>query len=85
MAAAADALTRAHPVPAREVRYVRVERALFTEKNSPFWRAAGEGRVAVPLPDGTTLTAVIEGSLEHLHVDHEPDLRAWLAAQSQRR
>ncbi len=56
------ALAGAQPLPARAVHVVRVERALFTEKNSPFWRAAGEGRVAVPLPEGTTLTAVIEAS-----------------------
>lgn len=49
--------------------------------------AIPEADLNAPCPwlDGLPLTAVIEGSLEHLHVDHEPDLRAWLAAQSRRR
>ncbi len=30
---------------------------------------------------GEPLTAVLEGSFGHLHEEHEPALRAWLAAQ----
>ncbi len=28
--------------------------------------------------DGHPLSAVIEGTLEHLTIDHEPEIRAWL-------
>jgi hypothetical protein len=35
-----------------------------------------------PWLNGYPVSAVIEGMLEHLHVDHEPDLRAWLAKRA---
>ena len=41
---------------------------------------ASELNAPCPWLDGYPLSAVIAGSLEHFHVDHEPDLRAWLAA-----
>jgi hypothetical protein len=33
----------------------------------------------LPWLNGHPLSAVIEGSLAHLHEDHEPEIRAWLA------
>lgn len=43
--------------------------------------AIPEDALETPLPwlDGYPLSAVIEGSLEHLHQDHEPEIRAWLS------
>lgn len=35
-----------------------------------------------PWLEGYPISAVIEGMLEHLHVDHEPEIRAWLSARS---
>jgi hypothetical protein len=32
-----------------------------------------------PWLEGYPISAVIEGTLEHLHVDHEPSIRAWIA------
>ncbi len=58
------ALNRALPAPAvpSDVHYVRTDTALILGKSSPFWRPPGEGRVALPLPDGTALTVVIDRS-----------------------
>lgn len=36
-----------------------------------------------PWLGGEPLSAVLDGSFDHLHVEHEPALRAWLADQSQ--
>lgn len=58
----APRLDEALPAPARRVYYVRPNRDLIAGERSPFWQKAGEGRVVVPLPDGTTLTTAIEGS-----------------------
>jgi len=58
----AAALTAALPAPAREVRYVRVNRAVFAGKASPFWQAPGVGRLALPFPDGAVRAVVIDGS-----------------------
>jgi enoyl-CoA hydratase/carnithine racemase len=35
-----------------------------------------------PWLDGAALSAVVAGSCEHLHDEHEPALRAWLANRS---
>lgn len=58
----AAALDRALPAPARAIHYVRLNAPLFTAKDSPFWQPSGVGRVAIPLPDGTTLDVVIAGT-----------------------
>ncbi|MBI5767602.1 MAG: hypothetical protein HZA93_07390 [Verrucomicrobia bacterium] len=50
------------PAPARRVSYVRLNRALITGKQSPFWQAPGVGQVVLPRPDGEALTVVIEAS-----------------------
>jgi len=58
----AAALSAALPAPAREIHYVRIDRALIEGKSSPFWQKPGVGRLAVPWPDGTSLVVAIEGS-----------------------
>ena len=58
----AAALDRMLPAPARAIHYVRLNAALFTAKDSPFWQPAGAGRVSIPLSDGTTLGVVIDGT-----------------------
>ncbi len=55
-------LDQALPAPARAIHYVRLNAALFTAKDSPFWQQPGAGRVAIPLPDGTKLGVVIDGT-----------------------
>ena len=55
-------LDAALPAPARVVHYVRVNDALITGKQSPFWQKPGVGRVEWPLADGGTLTVVITTS-----------------------
>lgn len=57
-----EALTAALPAPSREIHYVRLNRALIAAKHSPFWQAPGAGKVALPLPDGTAMTVVIDRS-----------------------
>jgi hypothetical protein len=34
-----------------------------------------------PWLEGYPLSAVLEGTLEHFHVDHEPEIRSWLSHQ----
>lgn len=58
----AAALDAALPAPARQIHYVRLNTALFTGKDSPFWQGPGEGRVNLPLPDGRALSLVIDES-----------------------
>lgn len=35
-----------------------------------------------PWLEGYPVSAVIDGALDHLHEDHEPGIRAWLARQT---
>jgi hypothetical protein len=58
----APALDRALPAPAREIHYVRVNPALFTDKPSPFWQRPGAGRIAIPLPNGDAAIVAIDAS-----------------------
>ncbi len=58
----ASPLDAALPAPARAIAYVRLNRALFEGKRSPFWQKPGAGRVELPLPDGGVLTVVIDES-----------------------
>lgn len=58
----AAALTAALPAPTRDMRYIRIDRALIEGKASPFWQAPGAGRVIIPLPTGGELTVAIDGS-----------------------
>lgn len=52
-------IDRALPGPTRAMRYVRLDTALITGKDSPFWQKAGAGRLELPLPGGATLRVVI--------------------------
>lgn len=83
----AAALGTALPAPTRALSYVRVNQSLFAGKASPFWQRAGEGRVALPLPDGAMLMIVIDQS-EMLgadrftsagHIEGRPQSRAVFA------
>jgi hypothetical protein len=58
----AAALDAALPAPARRISYVRLDGELIAGKRSPFWQAPGAGRVVLPLPDGGTLSVVIDAS-----------------------
>ena len=58
----AAALDAALPAPAREIRYVSVDCDLVRGKRSPFWHRPGEGRLAVPMPDGDALVIAIDAS-----------------------
>lgn len=58
----AGALDAALPAPAREIHYVRINRAFIEGKSSPFWQSRGEGRLELPLPAGGTLRVAIEES-----------------------
>lgn len=58
----AAALDQALPAPTREIHYVKIDRALVAGKQSPFWQAPGAGRVAIPLPNGGSLSVIIENS-----------------------
>ncbi|MSU48619.1 MAG: hypothetical protein EXS37_05905 [Opitutus sp.] len=58
----AAALDAALPAPTREFHYVRVNTALILGKQSPFWQQPGAGRIELPLPDGTAISIVIDGS-----------------------
>lgn len=55
-------LSRALPAPSQEIHYVRVNRALFAGKRSPFWRRPGEGAFTIPWPDGGERRVTIDGS-----------------------
>ena len=55
-------LDAALPAPARAIHYVRLNAALIAGKQSPFWQKPGAGRFELPLPDGGSVTIVIEGS-----------------------
>lgn len=57
----AAALTAALPAPTRAMHYVEIDRNQIEAKSSPFW--TNGGRVQLPLPDGTTLTALIDESV----------------------
>ena len=57
-----DALNAALPAPTREIHYVRLNAAIISSKQSPFWQAPGAGTVVFPLPDGTALTVTIDRS-----------------------
>lgn len=56
------ALDAALPAPTQRIYYVRPNLSLIGGKRSPFWRMPGEGRLSVPLPDGTALKVVIDTS-----------------------
>ena len=58
----ADALTSALPAPTREIHYVRLNQAMITGKQSPFWQSGGRGIVVVPLAGGETLAVAIDRS-----------------------
>ena len=58
----ATVLDRALPAPAQAIHYVRLNAALFTAKDSPFWQQPGVGRVEIPLPNGSALSVVIVGT-----------------------
>ncbi|HUR56358.1 MAG TPA: M12 family metallo-peptidase [Opitutaceae bacterium] len=58
----ARALDAALPAPTHAIHYVRLNATLLSGKPSPFWQAPGTGRVSLPLPDGTALEVVIDGS-----------------------
>jgi hypothetical protein len=58
----AAALTAALDAPAQEVRYVRINRELIEGKQSPFWQPRDTGRFVLPLPDGGSVTIVIQAS-----------------------
>ncbi len=58
----AAALDEALPAPARAIRYVRLNQDLIRGKRSAFWQPAGQGRVELPLPDGSAVSVVIESS-----------------------
>jgi hypothetical protein len=56
----AAALDAALPAPARVIHYVRFNPEVVTAKSSPFWQRPGDGRLVVPLPDGRSVTIVID-------------------------
>jgi hypothetical protein len=58
----ATTLDHALPAPARGVRYVHVNAALFRGKASPFWQPSGVGRVEMSLPDGGAVVVTIQDS-----------------------
>jgi len=58
----AAVLDRALPAPAQAIHYVRLNAALFTAKDSPFWQQPGVGRVEIPLPNGSALSVVIDAT-----------------------
>jgi hypothetical protein len=58
----ASFLTSANPAPALSVAYARIDRALIEGKESPFWQRPGEGRIALPLPDGREIVVEIDHS-----------------------
>jgi len=60
--AEAAALDLALPAPAVRTHYVRPNAALIDGKHSPFWQKPGAGRFALPMPDGSSLTIVIDVS-----------------------
>jgi hypothetical protein len=48
--------------PSREIRYVKLNRALLDGKQSPLWMPAGKGKLDIPLPDGSVVHATIQNS-----------------------
>lgn len=58
-AAELDAALRA---PTQKIHYVQLDEALIASKQSPFWQNPDQGRLALPLPDGKTLTVSIHDS-----------------------
>ncbi len=83
----APSLDAALPAPSRKINYVRLNHALIDGKGSPFWQRPGEGRVQLPLPDGSMLTVVIDGSEQigpdrftsHGRIEGHPGSRAVFA------
>lgn len=58
----APALSAALPAPTRELHYVRVNAPWLGGKQSPFWQAAGQGLIDVPLPRGGSVRVRISES-----------------------
>lgn len=58
--AQAEAWERTFAAPTRAIRYVRIDREQANGKQSPFWKTGGGGRVEVVLPDGQSVTVVID-------------------------
>jgi hypothetical protein len=83
----ASALTAALPAPAHRIQYVRIDRPLIEGKSSPFWQAAGQGRVELPLANGESVTVLIDRSdmlganrfTSVGHVEGHPESRAVFA------
>lgn len=48
--------------PTKKIHYVKLDEALIDSKQSPFWQDPDQGRLALPLPDGGTLTVAIHSS-----------------------
>ncbi len=84
---AASELTAALPAPSRLVQYVRIDRAWLAGKHSPFWQSPGAGRLEIPLPDGSSLVVIIDGSemlgadrfTSHGRIEGSPGSRATFA------
>jgi len=58
----AAALDAALPAPALATRYVKIDAGWLEGKASPFWQPPGEGRFALPLPEGGEIVIVIDAS-----------------------
>lgn len=46
-------------LPAKWVRYVAINHQLVAGKDSPFWQRRGEGRLDLPMPDGSVMGVTI--------------------------
>lgn len=57
--AEADAWEAKLRAPTKEIHYVHIDRELATGKASPFWKTGGGGQLDVALPDGGSISVVL--------------------------